>query len=271
MKRQMYLPLVAALTVGAGASTSWAIDWWERPTAIAGVDRNHGPVLNFSFGDAGESLSNFDITAGDQPLNNIKGQLASFQRPAGRSLDADLYCIRITDPANFSAIATGTSGPDLTLSLFRLNGEAVAYNDNRTDSLTSNNPRLINNGLDVNSNPVVIPGLTVGDYLLGISRVDGSATARRYSRPLDINGNLIFPGSAQTPTVPGVDDAFRRADLLPITPGTILASWELFITTAAPFNTNYTIALTGAEHSTIPSPAAAGLLLIGALAGRRRR
>lgn len=274
MRRQMFGPLAALIGAGAAASSASAINWMERMTSTPGVDRNHSALVNnITFGDAGEGLTNFNVTAGDQPLNTITGQLVSFQRPNGRSLDADLFCIRITDPANFSAIVTSAGGQDTQLALFRLNGEALAFNDNRTDSLTSVNPRLINNGLDVNSNPVNIPGLTVGDYLLGITRVDGTAALRRQNRPLDANGNLIFPGMVNGGNESTDPNAFtRRADLLPITPGTILATWELFATTASPFNASYTITLTGAEHSDIPSPAAAaGLLLLGLSAARRRR
>ena len=94
--------LLAALTAPAMAGT-----WMERPTSIPGVDRNHsGATAGVTFGDAGESLANPNLTMGDtsDTLNTITGTLSAFQRPqiAGgtlRSLDADLFCIHISDPA----------------------------------------------------------------------------------------------------------------------------------------------------------------------------
>lgn len=276
--------LAPSLLIAALAAPAMAGTWMERETSLAGVDRNHSGSSAVSFGDAGESLANPNITMGDtaDSLNTITGTLSAFQRAqvAGgtlRSLDADLFCIHISDPAAFSAIASGTSGPDLNLTLFTANGTALKYNDNRTDSLTSVNPRLINNGLalDVNGDltvPVTIPGLVAGDYLLAISRVDGSAAARRQSRPLDTNGLLMFPGMLNPDNEANYTNTFRRADLDPAAGATTLAAWELLATTAAPFNTNYTITLTGTTYCAIPTPGASALLGIAAVAfGRRRR
>lgn len=266
--------LAPALAAGALASIASASTWMERPTASAAFQNHLGAVANVTFGDGGESIAEANITAGEGPLATITGTLTAKQRPHDvgtiRSLDADIFCVRITDPVNFSAVATGTSAPDLVLALFTPGGVAVAYNDHRSDSLTSLNPRLIANGLDALGSPVGIPGLTAGDYFLAISRSDGNAAARRYSRPIDSSGNLIFPGLAQNSAEP-VADPIRRQDLGPTTPGTVLAGWELFVTTASPFNSNYTISLTGTEYSTIPAPGAAGLLGVAALAMRRRR
>ena len=46
-----------------------------------------------------------------------------------------MYCINITDPSNFSAVTNSTG--DRTLALFDLAGHGIAFNDNRTDSTTS--------------------------------------------------------------------------------------------------------------------------------------
>lgn len=274
--RVRFVPL-SLLALGAAATVASAgTSWKERMTSVPGVDRNHSNQSTVSFGDAGEFLSDANITMGDQPLLTITGSLVAAQRPQAtggtlRSLDADLYCISITDAANFSAI---TSTGDFVLALFDANGVGVAFNDNRTDSLTSTASRLVSVGTDAAGNPVGIPGLTNGTYYLGISRVDGGATARRFSRPLNAAGSLIFPGMTN-----GGDEATdplfptRRQDLGPITPATALAGWELFATTAAPFNSNYTITLTGAGYHTVPTPAASaliGLAGIGALRRRRR-
>lgn len=268
--------LAPALVAGALASVASASTWMERPTASLPFTNHFGSIANVTFGDSGESIAEANITAGEGVLATITGNLTARQRPLPtggtiRSLDADIFCIKITDPAAFSAVASGTSSPDLHLSLFTPAGVAVAFNDHRSDSLTSLNPRLIANGFDALGNPVGIPGLAVGDYFLAISRSDGNATARRYSRPIDSSGNLIFPGLPQNSAEPA-PDPIRRQDHGPITPGTVLDGWELFVTTASPFNTNYTISLTGTEFSTIPAPGAAGLLGVAALAlGRRRR
>jgi uncharacterized protein (TIGR03382 family) len=268
--------LFPALVVGTAAVGAWAQPgvWVESPTAGAG-DSNHGPVQTApTFGDAGEFLSDANLTAGEGALTTIKGYMSSFQRPQAtggtlRSLDADVYCITITDAANFAAFTS--SQQDFVLALFDMNGVGVAFNDNRTDSATSIASRLIANGLDVNGNPVGIAGLTNGTYFLGVSRNDGGTAARRFSRPLNAAGNLIFPGPPQ-----GSADAdplfpLRRADLGPSAPATALASWELFATAAAPFTTAYTITLTGAGYHQLPAPGASALLGLAGLGALRRR
>jgi uncharacterized protein (TIGR03382 family) len=181
-----------------------------------------------------------------------------------------VYCITITDAANFSAITS--SQQDFNLSLFDANGLGVAFNDNRTDSLTSTAARLIANGLDAAGAPVGIPGLTNGTYFLAISRNDGAATARRFSRPLNSSGNLIFPGMAQNGNE-ATDPLFptRRLDLGPTPPATALAGWELIATVAAPFGTGYTITLTGAGYHMIPTPGASALLGLAGMGMLRRR
>lgn len=63
----------------------------------------------------------------------------------------------------------------------------------------------------------------------------------------------------------------RRANLLPLVPGTVLAGWEVQ-PEGSPlgFNLNYNISLTGATYS-IPAPASIGLFGLGALGALRRR
>jgi len=267
--------VLPALVVGAVSGAALGSNWMERPTASPAFSNHAGVTPGITFGDAGETLAEANFTLGVGPLDFITGTLAARQRPQPvgtlRSLDADIYCISITDAAGFSAIASGT---DTNLSLFNSSGVAVAFNDNRTDSATSTGSRLIANGFLVDGvTPTGIPGLTTGLYFLAISRVDGSAAARRQSRPLDAGGALIFPGMVQNGNEGTDPNAFtRRADLGPIAPGTVLSSWELFATTAAPFNANYTIALTGVSYHEIPAPGAAGVLgLAGLVALRRRR
>lgn len=211
--------------------------------------------------DAGPLLPTANITSGVGPLTTITGMSTGASTPNFVDLDADLFCIRINDPAGFSAL---TASGDTVLALFDMNGIALAFNDNRTDSLTATNSRLEGSW---------IPGLVAGnDYFIGIARVAGSAAVRQFTRPLGGSGGLIFSGPAN-----GADETMdpnfpdRRANLLPLVAGTALAGWETqppggFL----PFNLNYTITLTGASYS-VPAPAGLGLLGLGALGALRRR
>lgn len=211
--------------------------------------------------DAGPLLPTANITDGFGPLTNITGTLTGASYPDFQDYDADVFRIRITDPASFSA---STASGDTVLALFDASGVALAFNDNRTDSLTATTSLLSGSW---------ISGLTAGDdYYLAVARVGGSPTVRRFTRPLDSNGDLIFTGPANggDETI-DPDFAARRMDLLPITAGTVLDSWEVqppggFL----PFNTGYNITLEGVSYS-IPAPAGLGLLGLGALGAFRRR
>src|SRR5439155_16491890 len=70
-------------------------------------------------GDAGNLPFNAQNTAGVGPLTSITGNIASLG-------DQDMYCIQITDPAQFSAcfLCAGISDPDLFL--FRPSGVGVS-------------------------------------------------------------------------------------------------------------------------------------------------
>jgi hypothetical protein len=210
--------------------------------------------------DAGPLLATANITSGVGPLTNITGSLTAGTYPDFVDYDADMFCIRIDDPMAFSA--TSLSG-DTVLALFDMNGVAIAFNDNRTDSLTATTSQL---------SASWISGLVAGqDYFLGVSRVTGNDALRRYTRPIDSNGNLIFSGPANLSDINDPNYGDRRADLLPITAGTVLAGWEVQpIGTPAPFNASYNIELAGVTYS-VPAPAGLGLLGLGALGALRRR
>jgi len=247
MKKTVYIMAAGTLLLGSAAfGQTWA--------EIASGGTN-------GLTDAGPLLPTANITSGVGPLNTITGTLTGGSYPGFIDFDVDMFCIRIDDPMAFSAT---TASGDTILSLFDMNGVAIAFNDNRTDSLTATTSRLSGSW---------ITGLTAGnDYFLALSRVGGSATVRRFTRPLDINGNLIFSGP-----VNGGDETMdplfpdRRADLFPLTPGTVLAGWEVQ-PAGGPlgFNLNYNITLTGASYS-VPAPASFGLLGLGAMAAFRRR
>jgi uncharacterized protein (TIGR03382 family) len=67
------------------------------------------------------------------------------------------------------------------------------------------------------------------------------------------------------------NDVVRRVEYGPLSPTSVLTSWEPFAGAFLPFNFNYTITLAGAGYSTTPAPGAAGLLVLGALVMFRRR
>lgn len=259
--------VIVASMLLATVPAALAQDFTEQQSAAAS-ETNHG-AFNYWTGDAGETLLTANITSTTNPLvglSTIRGQLAAIQRPQTggstlRSLDADVYKIAITLPSQFSATVT-TGGGDSVLALFDEQGRGVWFNDNRVDSATATGARLGNSG---------IPGLTEGVYYLGISRVDGGAATRRFSRPVDALGNLVFDGPIQGSADSPTGLALRRSEVGPLVSGSTLAGWELFSSTALPFSTAYTITLTGATYA-IPTPGAFALAgVAGLLALRRRR
>lgn len=251
----------------ASAPAALAQDFTETQSAAAN-QTNHG-AFNYWTGDSGETLLTANVTSTAAPLvglSTIRGQLAAIQRPQPdgstlRSLDADIYKISITLPAQFTATVT-TGGGDSVLALFDEQGRGVWFNDNRVDSTTSTAARLGNAG---------IPGLTAGHYYLGISRADGGTATRRFSRPVDSSGNLLFAGPLQGSADSPAGLAERRSEAGPLNSSATLAGWELFSTGASPFSTAYTITLTGATYA-VPAPGALALPgVAGLLALRRRR
>jgi MYXO-CTERM domain-containing protein len=251
MNRLKLLPIATMLAAAAPAFASdqpgTAADRWKEELTA--------PVPQGAT-DAGFLVSTANMTRGAGPLNTITGTCTP---SANVSLDADVFCITITDPTNFSATVGG--GTDSVLALFDSAGHGVAFNDDRTDSVTSRGARLTN--LFTGS---VVAG---GTYYLGIA-LNGSLSGNvAFNRPLDAGGNLMFQGQPDlTPT----DDVQRRAEYGPLSTTSVLTSWEPFPSNFLPFSFNYTITLTGAGYSTTPAPGAAGLLGLAALvAGRRRR
>lgn len=243
---------VFALTAGTMlfASSAFGQIW---------VEINSGGINGAT--DAGSMLATANITSGVGPLTNITGTLTGLLGTESTDYDADMFCIRIENPMTFSA--TSLAG-DTVLALFDMNGVAIAFNDDRTDSLTATTSRL---------SASWITGLVAGqDYFLGVARVTGNDALRRYTRPLDSNNALIFSGPANLSDVNDPNYADRRADLFPITPGTVLAGWEVQPAgTPVPFNLNYNIELVGVTYSAIPAPAGLGLLGLGMVGALRRR
>lgn len=250
MNRSIMLAATGLLAMTAGAYASdqpgtTADQWKEELSAPAPQGAT----------DAGFLISTANITRGAGPLNRITGTLTP---AAFISLDADVFCIRITDPASFSATVGGTR--DSVLTLFNSAGQGIAFNDDRTDSTTSRAARLTNQ---------FTSSLPVGDYFLAISLNNVLSGNVSFTRPLDGFGNLMFTGQTQlTPT----DDMLRRVEYGPINPAATLTSWESYNTNALPFTFNYTITLTGAEYSLLPTPGAGAMLgMAGMMVLRRRR
>ena len=211
--------------------------------------------------DSGDLISNANITRGQGGLNRITGRLSGGVHPTtgNISFDADVYCIKITDPANFSAITSSTN--DAVLALFDSQGRGIAFNDNRTDQATGNTARLTN---------LLTSALQPGTYFLGVGLNSVGALAR-YTRPLNAAGGLMFSGPANN-IAPVANDPTRRVEVGPLNPNDVLSGWEEQVPGAAlPFSYSYTLTLTGVDYHTIPAPGASALLGLGALALRRRR
>lgn len=211
------LQLVAVVT-GLGLSVATFAQTW-----------NEGP-------DAGQNgVGAAQITVGSGQLRFINGITAN-------AADVDLFCIRITDEASFSARVL-SFGPTGTLNsrlwLFNADGTLQVWNDD-IDPLNGDHLSLITSQGVFNN----------GVYLLGMSFGGGA---------LDASGNLIM--ATQT-SWPGPD--FQQ---LPGNGG-VLASWS---TSSAEIGGNYTIALTGAEFHVVPEPGVVSLLSVGGLMIARRR
>jgi hypothetical protein len=196
-----------------------------------------------------ESTDGFGIAGGATPvtgvgpLTQINGSLTY----APAVTDAmDFWVIDITNPAAFSATTVGSAGmSDTVLYLFNVSGTGIAKNDDTSGSnFLSTLP--VGNAL--------YSGLTPGQYVIGISSY-GIGPARVANPTLF--ADLVFPVSPFT----GVQGPQGANDVMTGTYGTFDASG---------FNGgNYSITLTGAAF--VPTPASAGLLVLGGLVAARRR
>jgi hypothetical protein len=196
-----------------------------------------------------ESTDGFGIAGGATPVTGV-GPLSTINGSltyAPAVSDAmDFWAIDITNPAAFSATTLGTVGmTDTVLYLFTTGGVGIAKNDDISgSSFLSSLP--VGNAL--------YSSLTPGQYVIGISSY-GIAPARVAAPALF--ADLVFPVSPFT----GVQGPLGASDVMTGTYGTFDSSG---------FNGgNYSITLTGAAF--VPTPASAGLLVLGGLVAARRR
>lgn len=180
-------------------------------------------------GDAGQDgIGAAQATVGSGTLSSIVGSIGS---------DVDLYQIRITDIAGFSASTIGGATFDTQLFLFAADGSGITENDD-------------SGGLQslINSDGLIGSGATPGIFYLAISQFNND--------PRDSGGLAMFGFS----TWPGSGD-----QRMPVS-SEALAMWS----GSGGAGGDYSIRLTGAEYS-IPAPASLALLGLGGLAAARRR
>ncbi len=185
------------------------------------------------------------ITAGEGSLLEIRGELTGGLR-GGQTDFEDVYCIRITDPAAFSASTIGGATFDTQLWLFAASGLGLVFNDNAaTDAGVVLQSRIDNANLQWLAQP--------GLYLLAISGFDTDAAAG-----IDTAIWLDEPRDTQrAPDGPGAGGA--------------LAAWNPGPMLDDAIGT-YVITLTGAEFCLVPAPASGLLpLALGLTAVARRR
>ncbi|MCW5755961.1 MAG: PEP-CTERM sorting domain-containing protein [Phycisphaeraceae bacterium] len=182
-------------------------------------------------GDAGENgIGDAQITVGVGALTEIRG--------FGEAFGADVYQIRITDIAGFSASTIGGASYDTQLFLFAADGSGITENDD-----ASGLQSLINNQGLIGS------GAAPGIYYLAISSFNRD--------PRDADGLAMFGFTSW----PG-----ERADQRQPTSSNPFVSWS----DSGGGSGDYTIFLTGAEYA-VPAPASLALLGLGGLAALRRR
>jgi hypothetical protein len=169
-------------------------------------------------GDAGEVEGTAQSVGGSGALTSISGAIGASDR--------DLYRIRISNSATFSASTVGGTTLDTVLVLFNNNGTGIALNDDELGTST------LQSRLPVGS--TLYNTLPAGDYILGVSIWQAYPTGAAGAM---WTGPQVQAGYTQTwaPLLPG-----------PVT------SWTVY--NGATSTGAYTVALTGCEFITLTPP-----------------
>lgn len=184
------------------------------------------------------------LTAGEGTLLEIRGELTGGLDGIQTDFE-DAYCIRITDPAAFSASTIGGATFDTQLWLFSAAGLGLVHNDNAqiNDNVVAQS-RISNESLQWLNQP--------GVYLLAISGFDSDA-ATGVNTPIWLDG----PRELQrAPDGPGATGG--------------LNSWNPGDDAQDDFGV-YTIFLTGAEFCIVPAPSCLSVLVLGGAGAAMRR
>lgn len=199
----------------------------------------------------GRVISNAAITATTTPtpLTTITMRLWSVS-------DADLFKIRVTDPAAFSASITSTTN---ILALFSADGTAIAAS---------------RGGGAANAITGAQFPLTVGEYFIGESQASGAFGGSTFGVPRNDANSPLFDFTTDGVKLPAVQ-ADMKLSTDPFIAWTIRnASNPMFLIGPSTFTSGgSTITLAGAEAILVPEPAAAAVLatLAGGVTLRRRR
>jgi len=192
--------------------------------------------------DAGNLTTdpNVNITSGVGALSTINGHMLN-------GADADLYCIRITNPSAFSATTTGADpGHNLALALFDSTGNGVVAN---YDLAAGNINAGLTNAL------VTTPGvyylMVYGEILRYPSGPGGFIWAPPPSAATGLVGQLA-PNPGAGPLT-GFSFDFGRG----------FSSNTLQVP--------YSVTLTGVEYHLVPTPGVLGLAGIAGVIGAARR
>lgn len=188
--------------------------------------------------DAGLLPGSAQSCIGTGSLDAIQGSLT----PDGQT-DVDMFRIRITNPALFSATTNSlnTALADTTLYLFNLDGSGIVKND---DIDNSNFLSRIDSSLT--------SSLVAGDYLIAVGIF--GIVPFTVASPTSISESVFNPSDFSGQTGP-------QNGAAPVVSWAAVSSWNE--------SGAYEILLTGAEF--VPTPGASALAGLGLLAGLRRR